>query len=91
MLPLATKPAEDVVSALEELNSGHSKMETAQDGEVDLKPFELNSPLQVKETQTLDQDSDCDTLETGTKVTKLGDSAEKPKPVVVEGSHEEDV
>jgi hypothetical protein len=91
MLPLATKPAEDVVSALEELNSGHSKMETAQDGEVDLKPFELNSPLQVKEAQTLDQDSHCDTLETGTKVTKLEDSAEKPKPIVAEGRHEEDV
>ncbi|XP_051186007.1 uncharacterized protein [Lolium perenne] len=91
MLPLATKPAEDAGSALEELNSGHSKMETSQDGEVDLKPFELNSPLHVKETQTLDQDSDCDTLETGTKVTKLGDSAEKPKSIVDEGWHEEDV
>ncbi|KAM0922917.1 hypothetical protein ACQ4PT_005860 [Festuca glaucescens] len=84
-------PVEDVGSALEELNSAHSKMETSQDGEVDLKPFELNSPLQVKETQTLDQDSDCDTLDTGIKVTKLEDSAEKPKSVVVEGRHEEDV
>jgi hypothetical protein len=66
-------------------------METSQDGEVDMKPFELNSPLLVKETKTLDQDSDCDTLETGTKVTKLKDSAEKPKPNVAEGRHEEDV
>ncbi|XP_047051101.1 uncharacterized protein LOC124656393 [Lolium rigidum] len=90
MLPLETKPVEDAGSAFEELNSGHSKMETSQDGEGDLKPFELISPLQVKETQTLDQDSDCDTLNTGIKETKPEDSAEKPKSVV-EGSHEEDV
>jgi hypothetical protein len=90
MLALETEAVEDVGSTLEQ-NTSHNEMEMSQDGEVDLKPFELNSPLQVKEAQTLDRDSDCDTLDTDIKVTELKDSAEKPKSVAVDGRHEEDV
>uniref|UniRef100_A0ACD5YBX0 Uncharacterized protein n=1 Tax=Avena sativa TaxID=4498 RepID=A0ACD5YBX0_AVESA len=87
---LETEMAEDVGCVLEQLNSGHDKVKMSQDGEVEPKPFELSSGLQVKEAQTLDKDSNCDTSDTGLKVTELKDSAEKPTSIVVEGRHEDD-
>ncbi|KAI4963024.1 hypothetical protein ZWY2020_020480, partial [Hordeum vulgare] len=52
MLCLETEPVEDVDSAFEQLSSGHIKGKISQDVEVELKPSELNSELEVMEAQT---------------------------------------
>ncbi|CAM0950380.1 unnamed protein product [Alopecurus aequalis] len=90
MLAPETEPVKCVGSTLEQLKTGHNKMVLSQDDEVELKTFELNSALQVKEAQALDSDSGCDSFDIGLKVTELEDSAEKPKSIVVKGKHEED-
>ncbi|EMS64178.1 hypothetical protein TRIUR3_15216 [Triticum urartu] len=90
-LGLETEPVEDAGSAFEQLISGHDKGKMSQDVEVELKPSELNSELEVTEAQTLDDDSSYDTFGSGSKVTELKDSAGTPKSVAVEGRHEEDV
>lgn len=91
MLGLETEPVEDAGSAFEQLSSGHDKVKMSQDVEVELKPSELNTELEVTEVQTLDDDSGYDTFGSGSKVTELKDSAGTPKSVAVEGRHEEDV
>ena len=86
-LGLETEPVEDAGSAFEQLISGHDKGKMSQDVEVELKPFELNSELEVTEAQTLDDDSGYDTFGSGSKVTEPKDSAGTPKSVAVEGRH----
>ncbi|XP_044948760.1 uncharacterized protein LOC123398347 [Hordeum vulgare subsp. vulgare] len=91
MLCLETEPVEDVDSAFEQLSSGHIKGKISQDVEVELKPSELNSELEVMEAQTLDDDSGYETFGNGSEVLELKDSAGTPKSIAVEGRHEHDV